>query len=58
MIRGESFAAGSLSRRRFAQLVGASGLGILTGAGRLGASGEVESTTVAEGTWGRIEEAR
>jgi len=55
MIRGESFPAGSLSRRRFVQLAGASGLGILTGAGRLGASGEVESIAVAEGTWGRIE---
>ena len=56
MMRDRNTTLGTFSRRRFAQLAGASGLGLLIGGDRLAlASDAVESSRVAEETWGHID---
>jgi glyoxylase-like metal-dependent hydrolase (beta-lactamase superfamily II) len=56
MIHDRSRLPGSLSRRRFVQLAGVSGLGLFAGARHPAlASDELASTRVAEGTWGHID---
>ena len=57
MIHDRSRTLGSLSRRRFVRLAGASGLGLLAGTRHPALASEaIESSRVAEGPWGHIDQ--